>query len=243
MAPTLHEQITEQLRDQMEDGTLPAGAQVPSSRALADQWGCSRVTASEALRALARDGLIVDRKGLGFFVTDTPVARPAGRQTAGTTRVEGALPFRVLGRPGYQIPPPRVAAALGIAEGEDAFSRTRLLHLPSGEPVSVVTAWFTRGIAERCELLHRTAPIPGGTTRHIIARTGLRPALGRDVTTPATAADLNTDVRDTLGLNPGTAVLVILHTAQTADGTPVVVEEGFTGGGFAERVDEYPMGI
>ena len=37
------------------DGTLPPGAQVPSSRALADQWGCSRVTASDALRALARD--------------------------------------------------------------------------------------------------------------------------------------------------------------------------------------------
>jgi len=243
MAPTLHEQITGQLRDQMEDGTLPPGAPVPSSRALADQWGCSRVTASDALRALARDGLIVDRKGLGFFVTDTPVARPAGRRTAGTARVEGALPFRILGRPGYQVPPPHVAAALGIAEGEDALARTRLLHLPSGEPVSVVTAWFSRSIAERCELLHRTAPIPGGTTRHVIARTGLRPALGRDVTTPAIAADLNADVRETLGLDADAAVLVVLHAAQTADGTAVVVEEGFTGGGFAERIDQYPMDV
>ena len=147
MAPTLHEQITGQLREQMENGTLPPGAQVPSSRALAEQWGCSRVTASDALRALARDGLILDRKGLGFFVTDTPVARPAGRRTAGSARIEGALPFKILGRPGYLIPPLRVAAALGVAEGDEALARTRLLHLPSGEPVSVVTAWFTRAMA------------------------------------------------------------------------------------------------
>ncbi|WP_194924151.1 GntR family transcriptional regulator [Catenulispora pinisilvae] len=243
MAPTLHEQITGQLREQMEDGTLPPGAPVPSSRALADQWGCSRVTASDALRALARDGLILDRKGLGFFVTDTPVARPAGRRTAGTARVDGALPFKILGRPGYRVPPPHVAATLGIAEGEEALARTRLLHLPGGEPVSVVTAWFARSVAEHCELLHRTAPIPGGTTRHIVARTGLRPVLGRDVTTPAVAADLDADVRTALGLAAEAAVLVVLHIAQTADDTAVVVEEGFTGGGFAERVDEYPMDV
>jgi GntR family transcriptional regulator len=243
MAPTLHEQITGQLREQMEDGTLRPGAKVPSSRALADQWDCSRVTASDALRALARDGLILDRKGLGFFVTDAPVARPAGRRAAGTARVEGALPFRILGQPGYRVPPLLVATALGIAEGEDALARTRLLHLPGGEPVSMVTAWFTRSIAERCELLHRTAAIPGGTTRHIIARTGLRPVLGRDVTTPSIAGDLNADVRTTLGLPDDAAVLVVLHTAEAADGTTVVVEEGFTGGEFAERVDEYPMDV
>jgi GntR family transcriptional regulator len=242
MAPTLHEQITGALREQMEAGTLEPGAQVPSSRALADQWGCSRVTASDALRALARDGLIVDRKGLGFFVTDTPVARPAGRRTAGTTRVDGAMPFRILGRPGYRVPPPHVAAALGIGEGQEALARTRLLHLPGGEPVSVVTAWFSRAVAEVCELLHRTAPIPGGTTKHIITRTGLRPAFGRDVTTPAVAGDLTADIRDALGLAAETSVLVVLHTAKTADGAVVVVEEGFTGGALAERVDEYPMG-
>jgi GntR family transcriptional regulator len=238
MPVTIHEQIVQRLRDQMDDGTLPPGAQVPSSRVLAEEWDCARETASGALRALARDGLIVHRKGLGFFVTDTPVARPAGHRAAGTTRLDDALPFKILGEPGYRVPPPQVARALEIGESEDALVRTRLLFLPVGDPVSVVDAWFPRGIAERCELLHRTAPIPGGTTKHIIARTGLRPASGRDVTTPRSAT---VDEQQVLALDGPSPVQVVLHAARTADGTVVVVEEGVTPEKYAVRVDEYPM--
>src|SRR5258708_35053937 len=125
--PTMHERIVQDLRAQINDGRLASGAPIPSSRMLADQWECARVTASDALKALAREGLIIDRKGVGFFVTETPVARPAGRRAAGTAPTEGALPFKIVGRPDYRLPPDYIARALGIADGVDALARTRLL--------------------------------------------------------------------------------------------------------------------
>ena len=236
--PTMHERIVEDLRTQINDGQLAPGAPVPSSRMLADQWECARVTASDALKALAREGLITDRKGVGFFVTDTPVARPAGQRAAGTARIEGALPFKIVGRPIYILPPDHVARALGIADGADALARTRLLYRPSGELVTVVTSWFQRTIAERCELLRGTAPIPGGTTRHIIARTGLRPVAGRDVRTVRLADEQE---KIALALAEPTAVESVLHTAWSADGFVLVAEDGVTPGRFIERVDEYLM--
>jgi GntR family transcriptional regulator len=236
--PTMHDRIVQDLRTQINDGRLAPGAPVPSSRMLADQWECARVTASDALKALAREGLIINRKGVGFFVTDTPVARPAGRRAAGTARTEGALPFKIVGRPDYRLPPDHVARALGIAEGIDALARTRLLYQPSGEQVTVVTSWFQRTIAERCELLRGTAPIPGGTTRHIIARTGLRPVAGRDVRTVRLADEHE---RTALSLSEQTAVEAVLHTAWTSDGFVLVAEEGVTPGRFVEHIDEYLM--
>ena len=236
--PTMHERIVQDLRTQINDGRLAPGAPVPSSRMLADQWECSRVTASDALKALARDGLIVDRKGVGFYVNDTPLARPAGQRVAGAARIEGALPFKIVGRPAYRLPPDHIARALGIVDDVDALARTRLLYRPTGELVTVVTSWFQRSIAERCELLRGTAPIPGGTTRHIIARTGLRPVAGRDVRTVRLAEEQE---KTALSLAEPTAVEVVLHTAWTADGFVLVAEEGVTPGRFVERIDEYLM--
>ena len=236
--PTMHERIVEDLRTQINQGRLAPGAPIPSSRMLADQWECARVTASEALKALAREGLIIDRKGVGFFVTETPVARPAGRRAAGMARTEGALPFKIVGRPGYRLPPDHVACALGISADVDALARTRVLYQPSGELVSVVTSWFQRSVAERCELLRGSAPIPGGTTRHIIARTGLRPFAGRDVRTVRLADEQE---RIALSLSEPTAVEAVLHTAWTSDGFVLVAEEGVTPDRYIEHIDEYLM--
>lgn len=237
MPVTKQEQIEQYLRDLIAAGTLAPGAPVPSSRVLAEEMGCARGTATEVLKKLARDGLIVNRAGLGFFVTDTPVARPAGQRSTGTHRTDAALPFRILGRPGVRVPPDHVADALGVERGSEAWCRTRLLSTPGGEPVSVVASWFPREIAEACELLRGTAPIPGGTTRHIFARTGRRPVDGQDVTSPALATP---DQLELLGLADPAPVLVVLHSAWDASGV-LVVEEGVTGKQHARRVDRYPM--
>lgn len=234
-----YEAIADQLRADIAHGRLNPGQSVPSSRALAAKLNISRATAQEALAALVRDGLIYNRPGLGFFVTDVPVARPAGSR-GGRGRVDGALPFRILGQPTYKVPPDRVRGILGLAPGERALARTRLLTTADGTPVSVVTAWFPPDIAAACELLAGTAPLPGGTTRYVYEQTGLRPAAGEDITTPRLATK---DEAEILGLATPAAVQVVLHRAADPTGRTLVCEEGVTGPEYAERVDEYPMNI
>lgn len=234
-----YEAIADALRADIAHGRLQPGASVPSSRALAAERHISRATAQEALAALVREGLIYNRPGLGFFVTDVPVARPAGSR-AGRSRIDGALPFRILGKPEFAIPPERIRVILGLPAGERALARTRLLTTADGEPVSLVTAWFPPDIAAACELLTGTAPLPGGTTRYVYERTGLRPASGEDITTPRLATEHEAEI---LGLALPAAVQVVLHQASDPTGRVLVVEEGVTGPAFAERVDEYPMNL
>lgn len=63
------EQILDDLRNQILDGTLARGAKLPTERALADGYGVSAPTIREAIRALEAMRLVEVRHGSGAFVT------------------------------------------------------------------------------------------------------------------------------------------------------------------------------
>lgn len=63
------EQILDDLRKQILDGTLARGAKLPTERALADGYGVSAPTIREAIRALEAMRLVEVRHGSGAFVT------------------------------------------------------------------------------------------------------------------------------------------------------------------------------
>jgi GntR family transcriptional regulator len=64
----LYEQIVEQVRQQITAGELPAGAALPSLRALAGELRVSLITTTRAYNDLAAEGLIVNVPGKGSFV-------------------------------------------------------------------------------------------------------------------------------------------------------------------------------
>lgn len=64
----VHEQIIEQIRDMIIDGTLKKGDKLPTERNLAEQLGVSRASVREALRALEIMGLVESRQGDGNFI-------------------------------------------------------------------------------------------------------------------------------------------------------------------------------
>ena len=66
----LYEQVAERLSDQIFDGRLAKGDQLPNERALAEQFGVSRTVVREAMKTLANAGLIEVRTGQGTFVVD-----------------------------------------------------------------------------------------------------------------------------------------------------------------------------
>lgn len=72
--------IYELLRGQMADGTLPSGARLPSTRALAADLGVSRTTVTAVYEQLAAEGFIATSAGRVARVATQWVARDAPRQ-------------------------------------------------------------------------------------------------------------------------------------------------------------------
>jgi len=67
----LYLQIKEKLAQDIRDKKYKYGEKLPSELELAAMFGVSRSTLREAVRALAQEGLVSIRRGLGTFVTGT----------------------------------------------------------------------------------------------------------------------------------------------------------------------------
>ena len=63
-----NEQIIDQIRELIEDGTLKKGDRLPSERILAVQFGSSRASIREAMSALDIMGIIESRSGSGNYI-------------------------------------------------------------------------------------------------------------------------------------------------------------------------------
>ncbi|MCB0006290.1 MAG: PLP-dependent aminotransferase family protein [Anaerolineales bacterium] len=75
----LYRQIYAGLRAQILAGALPAGTQLPSSRALANHYQIARITVVQAYEQLALEGFIEQRHGSGSYVSEglqLPADRP-----------------------------------------------------------------------------------------------------------------------------------------------------------------------
>ncbi|WP_187369306.1 FadR/GntR family transcriptional regulator [Baekduia soli] len=75
-----HQHVYEQLRGRIASGALPNGARLPSEAELAGQFGVSRGTMREALRALEMQHLVHTTRGVGGgnVVTTPTVAQVTG---------------------------------------------------------------------------------------------------------------------------------------------------------------------
>ena len=67
----LHEQVERQLREGIQAGRIPAGAALPSTRALAAALGVSRGVITEAYGQLASEGYLAMRQGAPVRVAAT----------------------------------------------------------------------------------------------------------------------------------------------------------------------------
>ena len=138
------DRIAAALRDGI--ASAPAGARLPSTRALVAQFEASPVTVQKALRTLIGQGLIESRPGVGTFVRTVRAARPNdyGWQTA------------ALGSPRIRFP--QVSAALRTT-ANDAIALNS--GYPDKEllPERLIRAAFTR--AARSEAAVNRPPAAG----------------------------------------------------------------------------------
>jgi GntR family transcriptional regulator len=61
-------QIAERLADEIADGTLAEGDQVPSTNELAAFYRINPATAAKGINVLTDNGLVEKRRGIGMFV-------------------------------------------------------------------------------------------------------------------------------------------------------------------------------
>jgi DNA-binding transcriptional regulator YhcF (GntR family) len=70
------EQLRSRVAAQVADGVLPAGAKLPTVRALAADLGLAVNTVAKAYRALETDGVIETRGRAGTFVSSAALTDP-----------------------------------------------------------------------------------------------------------------------------------------------------------------------
>jgi len=64
----IYQQLADLLAAQLLDGDPPEGEAMPSVRALAGRYLLNPLTVNRALQALGDEGLLENRRGLGYFV-------------------------------------------------------------------------------------------------------------------------------------------------------------------------------
>lgn len=67
----VYEQVVEQIKKMIIDGTLKKGDKLPTERDLAEQLQVSRTSVREALRALDVIGLVESRQGAGNYIKES----------------------------------------------------------------------------------------------------------------------------------------------------------------------------
>jgi GntR family transcriptional regulator len=162
-----YREIAATLRGRIDSGEFAPGTRLPSVAELVREFGVSNTAIQRALAVLKHEGLVVGRQGLGSFVRERPLRRPKPAEYLAVPRpgepdhwttwaaTEGRTPSQELLFVGEVEPPADVADALGLARGDVAALRSRLLLL-DGEPDQLAHSYYPPNIARGTALLeHR----------------------------------------------------------------------------------------
>ncbi|MER7167735.1 winged helix-turn-helix domain-containing protein [Micromonospora sp. NPDC000207] len=64
------DELLDDVQRKIAEGKLPPGSQLPSGRAMADEYGVSHSTIQRAIATLRKQGVLVGRPGRGVFVAE-----------------------------------------------------------------------------------------------------------------------------------------------------------------------------
>ena len=90
LEPTLADQVTRHLADQLRSGVYPVNSRLPTEKAIAEEFGVSRTVVREAISRLKSEGLVETRQGSGTAVLD-PNSSAAFRLSRIGNPAEGVL--------------------------------------------------------------------------------------------------------------------------------------------------------
>lgn len=178
-----YRQVTDDLREQIRSGALPAGTRLQSLAELSGHYGVSRDVAREAIGILRAEGLIETRQGSGTFVREfarIPRVSPArlARTHWGSGKAIQDLDTGPRWRTvdiivAHPAAPADVAEAFGIEPGTKVLSRSRRFFVDD-RPVQMATSYYRLDMV-RDTAIALTNTGPGGSYARL-ADLGFAPA-------------------------------------------------------------------
>jgi GntR family transcriptional regulator len=211
--------LADALRARIAARDVGVGGSLAGELELAREYGTSRVTVRRALDLLRQEGLVVSRRGAGWFLAVDPVRQPLGRLTTVEAAVEaaGARATRRVRAFGFVEAPRRVADALELAAGTEVL-RVERVNLADDEPFAAVTVWvradvgsdLSRADAERAPF-YDLLPVRGvelGTVHQSI-----------------TAELASASVAAALACAAGDPLLLVRRVTHDTGGVPVLYSE------------------
>jgi GntR family transcriptional regulator len=231
-ATTRLQQITDDLRKKIEDGTYGPGALLPSEPELAHKYGVSRQTARSALKALEQQGIITVHSTRGRTVRNRPPLRrvsstrrhawhrDSGKPEFDTEAIaQGQVPSRRMLMTGRGPVPKDIAAWLGTEPGQEVVIRQRL-QLLDDVPAVISTSYYPLWVAEGTRLESSDA-LPEGPD-NLIEQLGHRFTRGMEL---LQARMPTPDEVRVLALDPGVPVVRMLHIDYDQDGRTLQVAD------------------
>ena len=195
MGSPMYRQIAEDLREQIESGTIRPGQQLRTELELRDHYGASRNTVRDAIKWLITLGLVETKPGQGTFVvhkidpfvttlTADP-KRPGGNKVVAPSaggygeidraQAEGQRKLTVT-EPQVEIQKADDTAAsqLQVAAGSQVISRHQRRYI-DGTPWSLQTSFYPMGfVVKGADRLIEASDIRGGTVQYLADTLGLR---------------------------------------------------------------------
>jgi GntR family transcriptional regulator len=168
-----YERISEDIRKQIDTGSLLPADRLPAETALAERYGVTRMTVRHALSSLVDGGYVYRRHGVGTFVADPARRRSLNRLRSFAEELREAgrdVSTRILERAVVRGEG-EVAADLGLAAGEELIFLARL-RLVDGEPAAVQESWVPRRL---CPGLEQEPLADGSLYRTLEQRFGIVP--------------------------------------------------------------------
>jgi GntR family transcriptional regulator len=210
----MYRQLAGQLREAILGGRYKVDDRIPTEPELIRRYGVSRITARQAVDALAREGLVVRQQGKGTFVRAPTVHHDLldlrgiydGLVAQGLEPKTELLDFR------RAVPPPRVAEQLGT--GPRKLLRWRRLYVLRGKPFAVTDVHLNAGRAQL------TREQVDRNPTYSILETILKERVGRaDVS--IRYAQAAPELARALGLARGAPLMAFERVSYSAGGVPL----------------------
>ncbi|MBM7412565.1 GntR family transcriptional regulator [Clavibacter michiganensis] len=194
-------------------GAWPAHSAIPSERELAIAHDVSRATVRQALRQLIEERRLYTVQGKGTFVAGERIQSQLHLASfTEDMRRRGMMATTLVRHARFDTPPLEARAALGLDEGERAWSIERL-RLADGTPMALEIGWYSPRVAADLGDHDLSASLYGV----LAERYGVH-IDGAEQTVWADAADADTAAA--LEVTAGAPTLVFRRTSR-AGGRPV----------------------
>lgn len=199
----LYHQLYTLLKNNILNGTLPYGSQMPTEQQLAENFNISRITAKRALDELADEQLVQRRRGKGTCVIYEYCPQPVKAPLIGMLQEIESMARRteakVLVLDQLQ-PPAEIREEFKMPAGETALRVIRV-RSRDGEPFGYYSSW-TRGITKKIGV----KTMEKKPRLEIFRDHGLEIA---HVTQTLTAAAASEEVASALNTSPGAPLLCL----------------------------------